>query len=425
MSISSNSPSSKLPIISSPQAHNLLYGADLARVMGCMMVLFCHLTQRINFFQAGPELKWMAPIADNFGNYGVVIFFVLSGFLLSRPFWRSIDEGNGLPKLSTYFFRRLARIAPAYWFTCILCSFIALMFLDFDLNQKFIARFLSAITFISPWHEMTLVPIEINAPLWSISFETTAYFLLPLGMLLVLFLKGARSKNRLRARWLWCGVMCLSFGAHYLFVQLSGLGPIPNMTPFTKVALSQLWFPHMNPFGFFTMFGFGVLAAGLRRYISQYKRIEFDLIYVLALVGVVVIAWLSPTPSMGGAYYMPYRFFPALPILIAIFLMVGPSCRFISRIIEVRLIRWISTISYGIYIYHYIFLELFAAFIMPSYHYYGTIDSTLFWQVSFGITALSLLCAHLSWIFIERPCMNLQRKLEKTKQNKLSESLQQ
>src|SRR6478672_6147076 len=45
---------------------------------------------------------------------GVPIFFVLSGFLLFRPWVQAAADGVTPPSLRRYVFRRVRRIAPAY-----------------------------------------------------------------------------------------------------------------------------------------------------------------------------------------------------------------------------------------------------------------------------------------------------------------------
>ncbi len=46
---------------------------------------------------------------------GVAVFFVLSGFLLSRGWVRAVQTGAERPSLRRYFTHRAARILPAYW----------------------------------------------------------------------------------------------------------------------------------------------------------------------------------------------------------------------------------------------------------------------------------------------------------------------
>src|SRR5206468_5112938 len=49
------------------------------------------------------------------GAYGVDIFFVLSGYLISRPFVAAYAEGRRLPRVLAYLRNRVLRIVPAYW----------------------------------------------------------------------------------------------------------------------------------------------------------------------------------------------------------------------------------------------------------------------------------------------------------------------
>jgi peptidoglycan/LPS O-acetylase OafA/YrhL len=48
-------------------------------------------------------------------DVGVAIFFVLSGFLLSRPLFRAARDGRPAPRTAAYLWRRALRILPAYW----------------------------------------------------------------------------------------------------------------------------------------------------------------------------------------------------------------------------------------------------------------------------------------------------------------------
>jgi acetyltransferase len=55
-------------------------------------------------------------MAINELRLGVVLFFVLSGFLLYRPFLAAAHGERPFPALRAYAARRAARLLPAYWF---------------------------------------------------------------------------------------------------------------------------------------------------------------------------------------------------------------------------------------------------------------------------------------------------------------------
>ena len=48
-------------------------------------------------------------------DFGVPLFFLMSGFLLYRPWARASLEGRPRPDLRRYAIRRAARILPLYW----------------------------------------------------------------------------------------------------------------------------------------------------------------------------------------------------------------------------------------------------------------------------------------------------------------------
>lgn len=57
---------------------------------------------------------WGARIVPNL-NVGVEVFFVLSGFLIYRPYALARAAGRPAPELARYLARRALRIYPAYW----------------------------------------------------------------------------------------------------------------------------------------------------------------------------------------------------------------------------------------------------------------------------------------------------------------------
>jgi peptidoglycan/LPS O-acetylase OafA/YrhL len=67
------------------------------------------------------------PVATQLFPYlalGVTLFFTLSGFLLWRPFARSLLERRSSPATGRYLRNRALRILPAYWVVLVVCGLV-------------------------------------------------------------------------------------------------------------------------------------------------------------------------------------------------------------------------------------------------------------------------------------------------------------
>jgi peptidoglycan/LPS O-acetylase OafA/YrhL len=84
---------------------------DGLRAVSALLVVLSH---SVKVLQVGRHLPYGTGIAEAWGPVGVTVFFVLSGFLITRLL---IDErrASGTISLRSFFARRAFRILPAYW----------------------------------------------------------------------------------------------------------------------------------------------------------------------------------------------------------------------------------------------------------------------------------------------------------------------
>lgn len=105
-------------------------------------------------------------------NVGVSVFFVLSGFLLFRPFVLAHLTDMPVGPVRPYLVRRLVRIFPAYW----LALFVSTLVLDLDLGDWWgHLRFYALIQIY--WGDTVLGGL---AQAWSLCTELSFYLFLPL-----------------------------------------------------------------------------------------------------------------------------------------------------------------------------------------------------------------------------------------------------
>ncbi|MDN5894856.1 MAG: acyltransferase [Nocardioides sp.] len=146
---------------------------DTLRLVGALMVLTTHTA-----FWAGAYTMpgpWGTVLARL--DVGVAVFFVLSGFLLSRPWIARAHLGLAAPAVGRYFWKRVLRILPLYLVVVVL----ALTLID-QQGRVTWTHWLSTLTMTDIYVRDTL-PAGLTQ-MWSLATEVAFYVALPAIMLL-------------------------------------------------------------------------------------------------------------------------------------------------------------------------------------------------------------------------------------------------
>lgn len=333
-----------------------------------------------------------APVhwADN-GKFGVSIFFVLSGFLLGLPFWKSIDRRAEF-NLRYYASMRMARLLPATW----LCLIVSMLFDVFYLrhyNNFTLLRLLSGIAFLSDWHWLTIFPVDANGPLWSLSFEVSSYICMPIAFLICQRL----APNKMRGwsgRWLWILVILSALILHAAAFELLPAVSEDVISKYGVAGIAARWFPAYNAFGFFATFAIGTLAAGVHTALPGSATIQ----EVGKALGVLMAGSFLPfilfalVAGQLGIPKPPYGF-PALPFLTSAFLVVAQRIR-TGKLLDNKVVAFGAKISFGFYIWHMLIL-------MPAADITDTIG-LLGWERAIAISVSSfLLTGVVAWVSYE------------------------
>ena len=108
MSVATSEPAAaREPLPASRQNVHIAF-ADALRATAILLVVTSHILRDMNF------LAPIQPTVEQLGFWGVDVFFVLSGFLLGRPYVDALLGRRPMPKSSLYARRRFLRIWPAY-----------------------------------------------------------------------------------------------------------------------------------------------------------------------------------------------------------------------------------------------------------------------------------------------------------------------
>lgn len=298
---------------------------------------------------------------------GVPIFFVISGFLISASLERTHS-------LKSYIKNRILRIYPALW-VCFLFSFLVVIAADVELDYSATELYfwlfsqLSFLQFYNPTFLRDFGVGVLNGSLWTIPIELQFYAILPL---IYFFTRKLRLKKYVSIILLILFVVTgafytqLKFSVDNIYVKLLGVSIIPYLYIFLIGVLLQR-----------NMENFSHLIIG--------KAPIYLALYLISVYFCYV----------NGYQYHGNYINPVSVILLALFTL---SVAYTKPSISNALLKG-NDFSYGIYIYHMIFINFLIS---------AGIKSTLF---SFWLMILSTcIAAGFSWFFVEKPILLLKKK---------------
>ena len=126
-------------------------------------------------------------IARN-GYLGVDLFFLISGFLLTLPWFMRASRGAPPPSIREFYARRFWRIAPAYYvqllvlFGIVLPLMKGITYWRADL-YVIAANVIAHAGFVHNTTPLTSSSLNINGALWTLAVEAQYYALVPLAAL--------------------------------------------------------------------------------------------------------------------------------------------------------------------------------------------------------------------------------------------------
>jgi peptidoglycan/LPS O-acetylase OafA/YrhL len=320
----------------------------------------------------------------------VVLFFLISGFVLYRPFVLARMRGAAPPALVPYFVKRFARIVPGYW--------VALAIVSAWLGYGYVFRpagFVRYFGFLQLYGNHTTAGGGLSVA-WTLCVEVTFYATLPLLAL------AARALGR-RLSLLGSELaVCAAMVAASLVWQLAITLAVPESNGWFLSLLSML------P-GSLDLFAAGMLLA---IFSSENELRATPRGWVALAQRRTWVWWLLA----GVALYFEGMFPGNVPITVAwmgthalklvgcaLLLMPlvfgGGNRGLIRRVLGAAPVVWLGTVSYGIYLWHFPLLGKLAP------HLHGELATTLV------VILASVVAGALSYYIVERPAQLAARRL--------------
>jgi peptidoglycan/LPS O-acetylase OafA/YrhL len=352
-------------------------GMDGMRALGVLMVLISHLWPRpdsiLDYF--------------HFGRVGVILFFVISGFLVTRSLLelqRHVGDGSlgRYSAFATFYYRRALRIFPLYY--------LALAYLYWVAKDPYVTANPSWLLFyVSNYSFFADVSFGNADHFWTLAVEEQFYFIIPFFLILlaprrsflwiVMFFIGGIILKTLFAYSFSArgGFYVWNYATHPLWGCVEGLC-LGALLAYKRSTVTWVGSGSAVLAGFLCLTAASVYFYFFRAGINQ------DVLYTslahlcFALFSVTLIAYVSQN-QRGG----------------------------LVRLLELSVFKWIGRISYGVYVIHYIARPGGIEWVARNKEYFPEVLQP--YLVFIVVSLFSLGLASLSFVCLEKPLLSLKK----------------
>lgn len=294
---------------------------DSIRFLSILLVVLHH-----QFFQGNPVLTWFS----THGWVGVDIFFVMSGFLITKLLLSELDR-SGTINLKSFWFRRMLRLWPSWIFTLGL-SFIMVYGLSSgqpEVRSHLYERWWHYLAHFGNYSYVFSGKIHtLYSHFWSLAVEEHFYVFWPL-LLVFLRSRTAAVKSIL---FLIAASICLRFW-HFSrgdSEQLVSFSTHTRMDELLFGCLLSIYFPKISELS---------------------TRVEIFLtsaMFGLFLLGLYILKGNAESPLLASLTYTVIGLATCLLIVIS---LKGNS-RGLRRVFQIPLLAKLGVLSYGVYLIH-------------------------------------------------------------------------
>lgn len=301
----------------------------------------------------------------------VDFFFLISGFLIVYLLMQERAKKQKI-NLLNFYIRRFLRIFPLYFLV------VGIAYTTYHHSNPEV----DFIKYTYFWGNFWLIEtskwtVGMLNPLWSICIEEHFYLIVPLLMLFF------SNKN-----------------LHYLFFGIIAISIFFRFYAFFTVEYNWMtMYAH-------TLSRCDVLAiGGLLAYYHFHHTIQFNFKGYLLLIPVIYLAMLMGTAdsvdftNLFFATFKKYLFI--LPLFLILIGVIFNNNTFITKYLENPIFNYLGKISYGIYMFHSVVIDL-----LLRQHLY---PKAIFLQIPIVLIG-TIAVASLSFFVFEQPLLNIKNK---------------
>jgi peptidoglycan/LPS O-acetylase OafA/YrhL len=402
------------PVVAPPPGHPRFPLVDSLRAIAALSVLVYHTGYATSAIRQPVYGAFIERL-----NVGVTLFFVISGFLLYRPFVAARLLGAPSARLRDYARRRLLRILPAYWLALTVLAIYP------GLSGVFTNHWWIYYGFMQIYNDGTV--LKGIGPAWTLCIEITFYAALPVYAALVA--RGVRGRSRHAQVRIELGVLAAITAA--VIGYRTWLHYHDFISPwFNTLFCYADWFA--------AGMALAVLSVASQGSDRRPAVLRFVERWPLAPWLVAAVAFWIMSTEIGGPHLINFfghfgLFYSlredlgihCLATVVGVGLLIPavfgagssaavPGRGWIRRILADRRLAWLGLISYGIYLWQGPIKTVVCqpggqVFVTDSCALHGV---ALFQHVPFlSLTVITLMvvvaCAAASYYIVERPLLRL------------------
>ncbi len=367
-------------------------GLDGLRAISILMVIICHLGIVVYL----PESNfWRERVYSLFnGSTGVKVFFVVSGFLITKLLLFEI-KNHGQISLYRFYVRRALRLLPALgvW----LLVYAALMAFD-QLDTNWVGLTLAS-TYLINFAPLIFISNSLSH-LWSLAVEEQFYLIWP-TLFIFFSIKRVTALAALTVavcailiQWPPDLVLDIQSDSMKSIFSLTGIDPTPYSHKFSEGRFFNLSKAFYMERWTIPAIGF-ILIGCLFAFFNERTeaRLKVNGLFICG-----ALAFLGPLYVPSAALPLS-SLLQAFGIGLIVLGLVHGRNHPITRSLELPPLRFIGRISYGLYLWHGLFVTT------------GPGSDIWFQQFPQNV-ALSFFAAILSFYFLEQPILAFKQRID-------------
>jgi len=268
------------------------------------------------------------------GGFGVTIFFFISGLLITNLLCTEFDR-NGRIAIVPFYVRRYLRLSPEMFLYVLICALLSVIFLGSISWAYFFGGLFYFTNYLKIFYHEDIVNPFTTGHLWSLAVEEHFYLTYPL----LLAATVARPRRLL--------VALLAICVASLTIRIVAFGSLPDSYNYyaSEARMDSL--------------AYGCIGALLGRiYVARITFLQrVPVATMLAGLALLLAAIVIRSPEFRETLRYTVQ---GIGLLLCAVALYTPAFASLIRLLEIRPLRVLGQLSYGVYLWHFMPIQLYA-----------------------------------------------------------------